>query len=59
MENIKFTLTYTLSEAGKAFELLELKKNREILENIIYGGMYNKTLQILNKRSCVKNAKSL
>jgi hypothetical protein len=58
-ENISFTLTYTLSEAGKAFELLDLKKNREILENIIYGGMYNKTLQILNKRSCVKNAKSL
>lgn len=46
-ENIKFTLEYTLSEAGKAFELMDIKKNREILENIIYGGMYNKTLKVL------------
>lgn len=58
-ENIKFTLTYTLSEVGKAFELMDIKKNREIIENIIYGGMYNKTLQILDKRSCVKNEKPL
>jgi hypothetical protein len=48
-DNIKFTLTYTLSEVGKAFELLEIKKNREIIENIVYGGMYKKTLQIINK----------
>jgi hypothetical protein len=58
-ENIKFMLVYTLSEAGKAFDLLDIKKNGPILENIIYGGMYNKTLQILNKRSCIKNEKSL
>lgn len=58
-DNVNFTLTYTLSQAGKAFELLEIKKNAEILENIIYGGMYNKTLQILNKRSCKKNEESL
>ena len=58
-ENVNFTLTYTLSEVGKALELLELKKNLSIIENIVYGGMYNKTLQILNKRSCEQNEKSL
>lgn len=58
-DNIQFTLTYTLSQVGKAYELLELKKNREIIENIIYGGMYNKTLQIIGRRSCLKNEKSL
>lgn len=66
-ENIGFTLTYTLSQIGKTFELLDLKKNEEIVENIIYGGMYNKTLQVLdgkfietlNKRGCVKNEKPL
>lgn len=47
-DNIKFTLTYTLSEAGKAYELMGIKKNSEIIENIIYGGMYNRTLQIID-----------
>lgn len=58
-ENLRFTLTFTLSEAGNALEKLNLKKNKEIIDNIIYGGMYNKTLQILDKRSGVKNEKSL
>lgn len=58
-DNIKFILTYTLSQVGKAYELLEVKKNSEIIENIIYGGMYNRTLQILDRRSCLKNEKSL
>lgn len=58
-ENTKFTLVYTLGEVSKAFELLEIKKNREIIENIIYGGMYNKTIQILNRRSCIKDEKPL
>lgn len=46
-ENINFTLTYTLSEAGRAFETMEIKKNKSIIENIIYGGMYKKTIQII------------
>ncbi|KPU43602.1 hypothetical protein OXPF_30430 [Oxobacter pfennigii] len=58
-DNVNFTLTYTLSEAGKAYELLELKKNASIIENIVFGGMYNKTLQIINKRSCKNNEKPL
>lgn len=58
-DNIKFTLTYTLSEVGKSYELLGLKKNKEIIENIIYGGMYNRTLQILDRRSCLKDEKPL
>jgi hypothetical protein len=58
-ENIGFTLTYTLSQVGKAYELLEVSKNGGIIENIIFGGMYNKTLQILDKRSCLKDEKPL
>ena len=58
-ENINFTLNFTLSEVGRVFKLLDIKKDREILENIIYGGMYNKTLQILNKRRSGKDEKSL
>jgi hypothetical protein len=46
-DNVSFTLTYTLSEVGRMFELMDIKKNKSILENIIYGGMYKKTLRIL------------
>lgn len=58
-ENIKFTLTYTLSEAGKAFELMNIVKNREIIENIIYGGMYKRTLKILSGCAVPSMDKSL
>ena len=38
-ESIKTSLTFTLSEISNAFNLLDIKKNRELLENIIYLGL--------------------
>lgn len=51
-EEAAFTLFYTLNEISKAFELLDVKLNRGILENIIYIGMLRKTESILGIRRC-------
>ncbi|MEN6315368.1 MAG: DUF5685 family protein [Clostridiaceae bacterium] len=53
-DKIEFNLTYSLNEIAKAFELLEVKANKEILENIIYMGMLRKTEKILGMGSCSK-----
>ena len=37
---MEFTLTYTLSNLAKGYELLELHRYKEILDNIIYIGLY-------------------
>lgn len=55
----EFTVLYCLQEASKAFELLSLKENRGILENILYIGMLSKTDKILCQRSCGKGEKSI
>ncbi len=55
----EFTLLYCLQEASKAFELLSLKENKGILENILYIGMLSKTDKILCQRSCGKGEKSI
>lgn len=39
-EPVEFTLTYTLSNLAKGYELLELHRYKEILDNIIYMGLY-------------------
>lgn len=51
---LEFNLTYSLSQIAKAYELLEVKNNSGILENIIYMGMLRKTEQILGIGSCGK-----
>lgn len=43
------TLILSLSMASKALDLLDIKKNKEILENIIFVGMLEKTINIVNK----------
>lgn len=40
-ENLEITLTYTLANAASAYELLDIKKNDDILRNIIYIGLKN------------------
>lgn len=42
-------LTYTLSEAAKSFELLDIKSNCGLLENIIYMGTRQRMAQIFNR----------
>ena len=56
---MEFNLVYTLNQLAKTYELLEIKRNKGILENIIYMGMLKKTEQILNARSCKKIEKSI
>jgi hypothetical protein len=48
-EDIRFNLYYSLSEAANAFELIDFKKNRALLENIIYLGLKKRTEQVLAK----------
>jgi hypothetical protein len=53
-DKVEFNLTYSLNEISRAFELLDVKANKEILENIIYMGMLRKTEKILGTGSCSK-----
>jgi len=47
---VEFILNACLAEIGKAFELLDIKKNGALLENIIYLGLPYKTQMMLNGR---------
>lgn len=58
-DQVEFILLYCLGEASKAFELLDTKENKGILENILYMGMLSKTDKILCQRSCGKGEKSI
>jgi hypothetical protein len=51
-DNVKFTLIKCLDEISKSFELLEIKKNKEIIENIIYLGMERKTMNVIEGSCC-------
>lgn len=56
-DNIEFTLIKCLDEISKSFELISFKKNRDIIENIIYLGLERKTMSILKGGCC--NEKSI
>jgi hypothetical protein len=47
-EDCKFNLFHYLGEISKALDLLSIKKNKGIIENIIYMGLYRKTEEILS-----------
>lgn len=47
---VEFILNACLAEIGKAYELLDIKKNGRLLENIIYLGLPYKTQMVLNER---------
>jgi hypothetical protein len=51
-DNVRFTLIKCLDEVSKAFELLEIKKNKSIIENIVYLGMERKTMNVIEGRCC-------
>ena len=38
-EAVKASITFTLSEVSNAYALLDIKKNKELLDNIIYLGL--------------------
>ncbi|MBT3319517.1 MAG: hypothetical protein HN948_00250 [Clostridia bacterium] len=47
IEEARFNLHYSLSEACKAYELLDIKRDKELLDNIMYLGLAKKTEDIL------------
>lgn len=62
-DEVKVVVLQTLSQVADSMELLELK-NKGIIDNIIYEGLYKKTEEILNdctkrKRSWIYRAESL
>jgi len=46
-EEAAFNLNYSLSESCKAYELLEIKRDKPLLDNIMYMGLAKKTGDIL------------
>lgn len=53
-EPVEFNLTHSLSQISKGYELLNMKNNSNLIENIIYMGMLRKTEKILGMGSCRK-----
>ncbi|WP_026894043.1 DUF5685 family protein [Clostridiisalibacter paucivorans] len=51
-EDILFSLTFTLENMGKSFELLDINYNKGILENILYLGTRKKMEKILGIGGC-------
>lgn len=49
-QHLDFTQTYTLGNIASAYELLNIRHNREILENIIYIGLKFKQDTLLGKK---------
>lgn len=49
-ERINFGLTFSLSEAEKAYTLLGIEKNSGIVDNMIYSGLIVKTDKVLRGR---------
>ena len=47
-DNVNFTLIKCLDEICKAYEILNIKKNKGIIENIIYIGLKQKTKSIIS-----------
>jgi len=49
-EKADFILTYSLSEAEKAYSLLGIEKNKGILDNILYSGLIARTDLVIRER---------
>lgn len=57
-DKIEFPLVLTLDNIAKSFEILDIRYNRSILENILYMGTRHKMEKIFNKWEA-KNEKSI
>ncbi|NTV89905.1 MAG: hypothetical protein HGA22_06030 [Clostridiales bacterium] len=58
-ERVEFNLTYSLNQISKGYELMKIKGNSGILENIIYMGMLRKTENIIGTGSCNRIEQSI
>jgi len=56
---VNFNLTYSLSEAEKAYSLLGIEKNKGRLDNILYSGLIVKTDKVLQGRGKVNEKESI
>ncbi|KRQ86523.1 hypothetical protein ABG79_01732 [Caloramator mitchellensis] len=56
-DTVRFTLYSYLENITKAYELLDFKKNKGILDNIVYLGLADKTEKVLKGEN--KNEKSI
>lgn len=48
-ERTEFNLMCYLAEIARAYEMLDMKKNQGLIENIIYFGLHRKTEEVLGK----------
>ncbi len=49
---LKFILANYIKNIQNAFELIDFKKNRPIIENVVYFGLPKRIEEILNKNTC-------
>ena len=49
-EKIKGDILMTAGEAAKAYELLDIRCFKGILENVIYDGLYYETIKVYERR---------
>lgn len=59
IEDVEFTLTYTLSQIGNIYKELDFKMNKALIENIIFLGLRLKQDQILKKVTGEKKNESI
>ncbi|MBE7039054.1 MAG: hypothetical protein E7404_09165 [Ruminococcaceae bacterium] len=57
-EEVLDSLEFTLSEISSAYNLLEIKKNKPILDNIIYLGLMDSLNKVRNPIHCKKETKN-
>jgi len=58
-ERIEFSLLYCLAEMSRALERLDIRKNRELIENIVFLGLHRKTEEVLKKGRSEGHAESI
>jgi len=51
LEDAQFNLHYSLAEACKAFELLDIRRDKPLLDNIMYLGLAKKTEEVLKGKA--------
>ena len=50
-EDAQFNLHYSLAEACKAYELLDIRRDKPLLDNIMYLGLAKKTQEVLKGKT--------
>ncbi|MEL7603771.1 MAG: DUF5685 family protein [Bacillota bacterium] len=51
LEDAQFNLHYSLAEACKAYELLDIRRDKPLLDNIMYLGLAKKTEEVLKGKA--------